>query len=88
METATPRSIYDGGPGGFKISFNGSAFVFTSSVGLITGAAITLNTNYHIAVTRSGGSTRLFRDGVQEAGTISDTANYTVSSGYPRIGGI
>ena len=36
-------------------------------------SAISTNTWYHIAVTRSGSSVRLFRDGVQQGSTATDT---------------
>lgn len=46
-------------------NFGGSYITFDS--------AISTNTWYHIAVTRSGSSVRLFRDGVQQGSTFTDT---------------
>lgn len=40
----------------------------------------TENEWHHIAVARSGSSTKMFIDGVQTGSTASDTANYSVSS--------
>ena len=44
---------------------------------IITGATVvTLNTWHHVAISRSGTSTKLFLDGVQEGSTYTDTRNY------------
>ena len=52
----------------------------------ITGTTIAKpNTWYHVAVCRSGTSTRLFVNGVQEGVTYTDSTNYTVASGRPII---
>jgi hypothetical protein len=53
----------------------------------ITGSALAADTNYHIAVTRAAGLTRLWKDGVQQGSTLTDATDYGVTSGYPRIGG-
>lgn len=47
----------------------------------------TTATWYHIAVSRSGTSTRLFINGTQEGSTWTDSTNYTVGSGSPMFGG-
>ena len=41
-----------------------------------TGGTLALNTWYHIAVARSGGSTKLFLNGTQVGSTYTDTNNY------------
>jgi Concanavalin A-like lectin/glucanases superfamily len=80
------QTFYDGGPGNFVISYNGSALKFVSAAGTITGGSLASNTNYHLAVTRGAGSTRLFRDGVQQGSTLTDATFYTGSVGYPVVG--
>ena len=57
----------------------------------ITSPSYTLSTNtwYHIAVSRSGTTTRMFLDGVQTGSSWTDTTNYTavdyvcVGNNYP-----
>lgn len=46
---------------------------------------LALNTWHHIAVTRSGTTTRLFVNGVLQ-GSFNDTLSYTHQSGYPMLG--
>ena len=48
----------------------------------ITGSAITANTWNHLAVARSGTSTKLFINGIQAGSTYSDSNNYVQSSVY------
>jgi len=44
---------------------------------VITGSTVVaINTWYHVAVSRSGTSTKLFLNGVQEGSTYTDTRNY------------
>ena len=47
----------------------------------ITGQALLTGKWYHIALARSGTSTRLFVDGVQTGSTYSDTTNYAAPTG-------
>ncbi len=52
----------------------------------ITGTtALIIDTWYHIAVTRSGTSTRLFLNGVQEGSTYTDSLVYVVGASRPVI---
>jgi hypothetical protein len=46
----------------------------------ITGSALNINQWYHIAVCRSGTSTKMFIDGVQTGSTYTDTNNYGSSN--------
>ena len=81
-----PQVFYDGGASGFVISYDGSALKLISAAGTITGSGLAANTNYHIAATRGAGSTRLWKDGVQQGSTLTDATNYGATSGYPRVG--
>lgn len=52
----------------------------------ITSAALSTGVWYHFALTRSGTSTRFFKDGTQVGSTYSDSNNYIVGTARPRIG--
>jgi hypothetical protein len=60
---------------------------YTNSADRITGTtAFTYNTWHHVAVTRSGTSTKVFLDGVQQGSTYTDTNNYLVGTNRPYTG--
>jgi hypothetical protein len=84
---SAPQMFYDGGSAGPQIFYDGAALRYNSPTGAISGSSLSADTNYHIAVTRDLGLTRLFKDGVQQGSTLADTTGYGTSSGYPRIGG-
>ena len=44
-----------------------------------------INTWYHIAVARSGTSTKMFINGTQEGGTFTDTINYLIPANRPML---
>ncbi len=68
-------------------SISGKIEYFTNSAFQITGTTtISAGVWYHLALTRSGTSTRLFIGGVQEGATYSDSNNYLVGASCPVIG--
>jgi len=75
------------------ISTNNQVNFFTLGVNQISGTTfLTFSRWYHVALTRSGSSTRLFLDGVQEGSTYTDNNNYGCGRGgsgprTPSIGG-
>lgn len=88
------RILYDGRPtstNGLYVSTYVSAtntiVFFVSSVSKITGTtALAAMTWYHVALCRSGTSTKLFLNGVQEGATYSDGNNYLGAANRPLIG--
>lgn len=88
------QRIYDSRPtstnGAYMtIGMNASGnFDYTANSALrITGTTVaSTGTWYHVAVCRSGTSTRLFVNGVQEGVTYTDSTNYIVAAGRPFIG--
>ena len=63
-------------------------YVANSAVQITGSTSIATNTWYHIAVCRSGTSTKLFINGTQEGSTYSDSTDYAQSGagGRPYIG--
>jgi hypothetical protein len=51
----------------------------------ITGAALSLNTWYHVAVVRSSGSTKMYLNGTQTGSTYSDSNSYAGGTNRPYI---
>jgi len=60
---------------------------YTNSDNRITGSSLSANTWYHIAVSRSGSSTKMFVNGTQTGSTYTDSNNYINTAGRPFIGG-
>lgn len=88
------RSLYDGRPAstnGVYVSMYVSATntlnLMVSSTSKVTGTtALTASTWHHVALCRSGTSTKLFLNGVQEGATYSDSNAYLGSANRPFIG--
>jgi hypothetical protein len=81
--TAGAQTLFDFRPAATSnapwLYFNGSNLVYyVAGAARITGTAVagTIDTWYHIAVSRSGTDTKLFVDGVQVGSTWTDTTNY------------
>lgn len=53
---------------------------YVSSADRITSGTLSANTWYHLAICRSGTSTKMFIDGVQVGSTYTDTTNYLAGS--------
>ena len=87
------RVIYDSYPtstGGFypsiQMALSGQIFYNTNTTSVISGGTLSTNTWYHIAVCRSGTSTKLFINGTQSGSTYTDSNVYLNSSLRPYIG--
>lgn len=88
------RTLYDGRPTSTNglyvctyVSATNTIVFFVSSVDRITGTtALAAMTWYHVALCRSGTSTKLFLNGVQEGATYSDGNNYLGAANRPFIG--
>lgn len=88
------RSLYDGRPTSTNglyvwtyVSATNTIGFLVSSVARITGTtALAAMTWYHVALCRSGTSTKLFLNGVQEGATYSDGNNYLGAANRPFIG--
>jgi len=74
-------SIYSGSDGSLNFYVN-NANVISSSA-----SALTANTWYHIAVSKSGSSTKMFLNGTQVGSTYSDTNTYLNGASSPVVGG-
>jgi hypothetical protein len=65
---------------------NGQLFYYTNAGNRITGPNLSTGIWQHIAVSRSGTSTRMFINGTQTGSTYTDTNNYVSSSQGVWIG--
>jgi hypothetical protein len=65
---------------------SGMQVYVNNSTTAIQGSALSTSTWYHIAVSKSGSSTRMFVNGTQAGSTYADTNNYVAGVNRPRIG--
>lgn len=77
------------GNGNYPYIFRSSGNVliyFNNSSNRITGTTtVTTGTWYHVALARSGTSTKLFLNGTQEGSTYTDSSAYAVGASRPTI---
>ena len=66
---------------------SGTLAYYVSSADRITGGTVTTGTWYHIALCRSGTSTKLFLNGTQIGSTYTDSNNYNCGTNRPMVGG-
>jgi len=67
-------------------SANGAPYVVVNSSIVINGTGLTADTWVHIALCRSGTSTKFFIGGTQVGSTWTDTTNYLSTANRPIIG--
>jgi len=74
--------------GAWLVDLNGAVIGWGpgSSI-VISSSSILANTWYHLAICRSGSSTRMFLNGTQTGLTYTDSGSYTVGTNRPIIGG-
>jgi hypothetical protein len=86
------QALYDGRPsntqGAYPTIYSnaGSLRYYANTSDQITGSTLSTNVWYHIAVSRSGTSTKLFIDGTQSGSTYTDSTAYLGAVGRPSIG--
>jgi len=83
LNATTQQIIWDGRPGSTTPTiyyFNSALRYYTNAADQIVGSALNTGQWYHIAICRSGTSTRMFINGTQSGSTYSDSTNYTTST--------
>ena len=93
---ASTATLYDGRPDGndgssqpFVCIFqdtSGQVGLFVLNTTQITSSALSTSTWYHVAVCRSGTSTKMFINGTQVGSTYTDSNNYLCGTNRPSIG--
>ena len=86
--SGTTGTLYDSRTGTTTLSpviyLNSGVLTYFVGANRITGPTLVAGQWHHIAVARSGSSTKLFLNGVQVGSTYTDTNNYVI--GPPKIG--
>jgi hypothetical protein len=93
LTSTTFEFLYDGRPAstqglrpGIFVS-SGKLGYYTNGAERITGGTtVTTNAWHHVAVARSGTSTKMFLDGTQEGSTYTDSHDYVVDANRPYFG--
>jgi hypothetical protein len=86
--------LYDQRPAGtdgayptIRLSTGGNQLEYVSTGDVrIAGGSVTTNVWYHVALSRSGTSTKLFLNGTQIGSTFTDTTSYLNGTNRPFIG--
>ena len=93
--TSAIQALYDSRPtstdGAYSfiyVNAGGTAIIYDVSAGTrITGTAtVSTSTWHHLAISRSGTSTKMFFNGTQVGSTYTDSTNYLVGTSRPAIG--
>jgi hypothetical protein len=85
-------TIYDTRPSGTQGIYptiyldSAGTYFYVNSAAQITGSILSLNTWYHVAVCKSGSSTKMFINGTQSGSTYTDTNTYLNGASAPFIG--
>jgi len=92
LQTTPEQMFIDWRPAGTQttqpliyVTSAGVLAYYVSAANRITGATLSTSTWYHIAVSRSGTSTKMFLNGTQTGSTYTDTTVYTNVAGRPVI---
>ena len=87
---STYKGLPTGTPPGWQIRINGTSSSY-DTVNLYTGTtdlnfshSFSLNTWYHVAISRASGQIRVFVDGTQAGSTVSNTDSFTASTSTDR----
>jgi hypothetical protein len=94
ISTTSIRTLYDSRASGTTSSATPTIYIdagtikyYVSGADRITGSALSTGQWYHIALARSGTSTKMFINGTQAGSTYTDSTVYINSSRRPFIGG-
>jgi hypothetical protein len=93
LQTTPEQMFIDWRPAGTQttqpliyVTSAGVLAYYVNAANRITGATLVTGQWYHIAVSRSGTSTKMFLNGTQTGSTYTDTTVYTNTSTRPLIG--
>lgn len=89
--TANPMYVFDcrpAGTSGAYATFNFAAgqLIFSNGTSTLSAGVLNANTWYHVAICRTGTSTRSYLNGTQSGSTLTDSVNYLVGTNRPAIG--